>query len=449
MSKFTVYKASFFKNLFDIYDGTANQDNSASLKELQMSRDELDNITLQRLREIVLYANNYSEYYKKLFAISGFLPNMLERVEDIKKIPILTRDDLKQQLEIISTKGDRQNWVKSASGGTTSAPVSYYRCKNASLRRAADTSVIDSFFGKCIGDKIAYLWGASQDLADKKTIGMWLRNITYQKKLMLPSAPLNKHILKKYYDILKRWQPSFIQSYPAPLYELCMYLKEVNKRLHCLHGASVTAEPLYDYQRELIEEILGFKIYNWYGSRELGRVAFECEYHDGLHINEPSMYLEIEPDPSLPDGYGYLVVTDLWNTATPFVRYMTGDIAKKIEGTCKCGRALSRITTIEGRVADLIVLSDDRKIPGVTLSGRVIKDFSEITEYQIIQKTYNTFQIRYVKGPEFNNESLTNFEVSFKGLVDANVNLLFDECMSIERSPSGKMRTVISEVNGI
>lgn len=441
--------SSFFKYLFDLKDGQLNPYMQVSEDELCFDRKYLEQLNFERIQSIVQHAALKSIHYKNIFADYGVTSSEIKTLDDLKRLPLLTRDHLKNDLELVTITGDRSGWVKSATGGTTSSPVSYYRDQPSSLRRAADTSVIDSWFGRRLGDRVAYLWGAAQDFSDKPTIGMRLRNMTYQKVLMLPSIPLDRNILRHYVERLDQWRPSFLQSYPTPLYELCLYLKAVGKRLPYLNNVAVTAEPLHSYQRDLIEEVLGFKVFNWYGSRELGRVAFECECHDGLHINEPSKFVEIEPDPALPDGYGYLVITDLWNKATPFIRYMTGDIAKKVDGPCKCGRALSRITAIEGRVADLIILSDGRKIPGVALSGRIIKDFSEITEYQIIQKTCDVFLIRFVKGPEFNNDSLTKFESSFSSFVDANVDLLFEECSSIERSLSGKMRTVISEVGNI
>jgi phenylacetate-CoA ligase len=307
---------------------------------------------------------------------------------------------------------------------------------------------MDGWYGYTIGDRKACLWGAEQDYSGKPSLGMRLRNVMYQRSIMLPSAPLDEEVLENHLQRLDKWQPTFLQAFPSPLYEFCLYLKAKNRRLPYLRGVSVTAEPLYIHHRALIEEVLGFKIFNWYGSRELGRVASECEYHDGLHINEPSVHVEVEQDPSLPDGFGHLIITDLWNRATPFIRYQTGDIARIVEGECSCGRALKRVATIEGRLTDMVVLPGGRKITGIVMASRLATDSSEIIERQVVQKDLRDFHIRYVKGPKFKVSSLDSLKENFCKLVDSEVSIIFEEVSEIPRERSGKIRFVKCEIAG-
>lgn len=441
------YNAALFKRLFDYKDGQANPYGSISATELALDRAALNRITLQRAQAITSYAYNACNHYKRIFDESGVVPDQLSSLEDLKHFPYLTRDHLKNDLEMVTAAGEREGWVKSATGGTTSSPISYYRDQHSTWRRLADTANVDAWFGRKLGDKVAYLWGAPQDFAVQPSLGMRLRNYTYQRTIMLPSAPLDDTIMENHLQRLDKWQPTFLQAYPTPLYEFCLFLKKRDRSLPYLKSASVTAEPIYEHQRRVIEEVLGFKVFNWYGSRELGRVASECECHDGLHINEPSVYVEIEPDPALPTGCGHLIITDLWNRATPFIRYKTGDIARFVEGECGCGRALKRIAAIEGRLVDTIVLPGGRKMPGVSLTNRVIKDFAEIAELQVVQKTIDTFLLRFVKGPSFSSTSLDSLAQNLKTLLDCDVSVNFEEVAELPRSASGKVRFVISEVS--
>lgn len=441
------YKAIFFKKLFDLKDGQNSQYISESVEELKMDRYSLDCLVFNRLQDILNHAYHNSRHYKNLFEEWGLQPSDLKSLDDIKRFPLLTREHLKNSLELVtSTSIDRHGWVRSSTGGTTSSPISYLRDQHSTWRRNADTTSIDAWYGRQLGDRVAYLWGAPQDFTCQPTFGMRLRNLTYLKTLMLPSAPLDDAILESHLKRLDKWRPTFLQAYPTPLYEFCLLLKKHGKRMPYLKNVSVTAEPIYSHHRELIEEVLGFKVFNWYGSRELGRVASECECHDGLHINEPSMYVEVEPDPALPDGCGHIVITDLWNKATPFIRYNTGDIARMVEGECRCGRALKRIAGIEGRLVDTIVLAGGRKVPGVSLTNRVIKDCAEVAELQVVQKTIDTFLLRYVKGSAFSSLSLETLTRNLKNLLDADVSVLFEEVAELPRSASGKVRFVISEV---
>jgi phenylacetate-CoA ligase len=314
-------------------------------------------------------------------------------------------------------------------------------------RKNAFSDAIDAWYGRKIGDRVVYLWGAQQDFDAKPSLGTRLRNVTYMRRMMLPSAPLDEMVFERYLKKLEKWRPSFLQAYPSPLYEFCLFLKNRRRRMPYLKGVSVTAEPLYLHQREVIEEVLGFPVFNWYGSRELGRVASECERHEGLHIIEPNVYVEVEPDPALPDDYGHLIVTDLWNMATPFIRYRTGDVARMVNGECRCGRPLKRIGSIEGRLTDMVVLPGGRKIPGVSLTNRVIRDCSEIVELQIVQQTLTGFLLRYVKGPSFSPKSLESLEENLRVLLDADVLVSFAEVAELPHERSGKIRFVVSEIS--
>lgn len=446
MSLLSYYNALVFKRLFDYKDGQTNPYGPTSATELALDRAALDRITLQRVQAITSYAYSACNHYNRIFYENGIIPDQLLTLDDFKFFPFLTRDHLKNDLEFITANNNRNGWLISATGGTTSSPISFYLDQHATWRRGADTANIDAWYGRRLGDKVAYLWGAPQDFAVQPSLGMRLRFCTYQRNIMLPSAPLDDTIMTSHLQRLDKWRPTFLQAYPTPLYEFCLFLKKRGRSLPYLKSASVTAEPLYANQRRVIEEVLGFKVFNWYGSRELGRVASECECHDGLHINEPSVYVEIEPDPALPDGCGHLIITDLWNRATPFIRYQTGDIARFVEGECGCGRALKRIAAIEGRLVDTIVLPGGRKVPGVSLTNRVIKDFAEITELQVVQKTIDTFLLRFVKGPSFSSTSLDSLAQNLKTLLDCDVSVNFEEVAELPRSASGKVRFVISEV---
>lgn len=439
--------AKLFKQLFDLKDKQVNPYHRTSVEELALDRESLDRLALTRLQDILNYAYRNSCHYQRIFSEWGAKPSHLQTLDDIRRFPQLTREHLKNSLELVSTSGATEGWTKSATGGTTSSPIVYYRDQHTSWRRWADTATMDAWYGRRLGDRVAYLWGAPQDFPARPSLGARLRNLTYQKSIFLPSAPLDEQIMQSYLERLNKWRPLFLQAYPTPLYEFCLFLKRRGKGLPYLKNVSVTAEALHSHQRELIESVLGFKVYDWYGSRELGRVASECELHDGLHINEPCLYVEIEPDPALPEGCGQLIVTDLWNRATPFIRYRTGDIARMVSGECRCGRALTRIGGIEGRLVDTITLPGGRKVPGVSLTNRVIKGFAEVAELQVVQKSLDSFLLRYVKGPDFRAGSLDALAQSLRRMLDTPVTVVFEEVAELPHSSSGKMRFVISEVS--
>jgi len=444
-------KAEVFARLWGIRDKDFSIFSINNIrKEFELTREDLDQLIFKRLKDIIVFAEQNCSYYSEIFNKAGISSDDLQSIEDIKHFPTLTRLHLKKNVRgLMSAKEINPSWLASATGGTTSSPVTFYCDKKAYAKKNLATLVIDEWYGRRLGDKVAYLWGSPQDFSSAPSLGQQLRNFTYQKRLMLPSSPLDKEILNSHCLKLTKWKPTSLQAYPTPLYELCQFANQENIDLSFVKNVSVTAETLNEHHRKVIEETLGLKIFNWYGSRELARVASECECHDGLHINEPSVLVEILEDPFLPKDCGYMVVTDLWNRATPLIRYETGDIARKIIGECACGRALKRIAAIEGRMVDLIVLPKGRKIPGVSLTNRIIKSSNEVSELQIVQKTKLCFMLRFVKGQDFRDSSLQSLKESLCTLLDENVEVLFEEVEEIPRERSGKVRFVISEVSEV
>lgn len=414
--------------------------------ELNYNREKLDLITYNRLKNLLQYAEKNSLYYKKLFSLHGISAKNFKTIDDIKIFPHFTREILRKELLTIMTMS-KKNPNMSATGGTTSSPVQFYINKLSLCKKNGISDAFNEWYGFNYLDKSIFLWGASQDLQGNSSLSWKLRNHIYGKRLMLPSSPLDDQIMENYYHKMNYFKPSYIQAYPTPLYEFCLFLKRKNIKLPYLKSGSVTAEPLLTEKRLLIEDVLKFKIFNWYGSRELGRIASECEFHDGLHVSEPSVYVEIEPDASLPDGYGHLVITDLLNYATPFIRYRTNDIAAFENKICPCGRSLRMLSKIEGRTADVIVLSNGKKVPGVSLTNRVVRDFKDFVELQIIQTNYSHFIVKFVRGCEFSSFSLENFTKLFCQALETEVNIEFVEVEKLIPERSGKIRFVKSEVS--
>lgn len=416
-------------------------------RELTLDRSKLDNLVFSRLKQTLEFAEQHTEHYANFFRSYGVSARDLKSFEDLGKFPCLTRAQLRNDLMSVVADGKIQkSWRASATGGTTSSPVTFYCDREALWWKNAAAHVFNEYYGKRIGDRIAYLWGAPQDFQGQVSLGRRLRALTYRRDLMLPSTPLNETVLASHTEKLLQWRPAFIQAYPSALYELCQYLQEHNIRLPFLKGVSVTAETLHDHHRRLIEGYLDLRVFNWYGSRECSKVASECECHEGMHINEPDVYVEIEEDPNLPADCGHLVITDLRNRATPLIRYRTDDVAQKIPGQCRCGRALKRFAGVEGRLVDMLVLPGGKKVPGVSMVNRIVKSYHEISKVQIVQKKIDTFLLRYVPGPQFADSSLNKLAQSLCTLLDTKVQVLFEKVETLPREKSGKVRFVVSEL---
>ena len=266
-------------------------------------------------------------------------------------------------------------------------------------------------------------------------------------RVFLPTGLLNDEILLGYYEKLKRFRPKILQAYPTPLYYFACFLEKKNLKISIPY-INVAAEYLYGFQREKIEKVFGIKIFNWYGARELGHLATECKEHCGLHVNGFGVYLEVLRD-GVPvyDQMGELVITDLWNLAMPMIRYRIGDVGILTKRKCVCGSELPLLLEVSGRITDTFKKRDGTLIPGVALTNRVIKEHGGIQKLQIIQKDFEIFELKIVKGEEFRQEDLDMLKERICRFLQSELVFQVTWVDDILPEKTGKIRFCKSEIN--
>merc|ERR1712117_186324 len=170
------------------------------------------------------------------------------------------------------------------------------------------------------------LWGSSKDIAlqTKK------KNLTARQKIL---------------KLINQKKPKLIKSYAGSLYQLAKFVKDNNLSIHSPKKIHTSAETLRKFMRDLIEEVFKCKIYDFYGSREVGAISGEC-VKGKIHIFNFNNYLEVvdrNNKPIQPGVEGRVLITTLHNYSMPLIRYEIGDTA--ILGTpCNCG---SKLPTLE------------------------------------------------------------------------------------------------------
>jgi len=356
---------------------------------------------LDRIRYMCDYAYRHTTYYRNLFDDLGIQEPARLTLEDYRRIPVLSKAIIRDRLDDLKSREFTEGELrKTATGGTTSSPTAFYSDWDATYRKRSATAVFDGWMGFLPGMKAAYLWGASQDFAQPKSLKQKLLNDLVQRQLFLAATPLDDEIMEQYYRTLRSYRPFLLQSYPNPLEIFADFLKRKAYRLD-IAALSCTAEPLLDSQRSLISEVFRQVPCNWYGAREAGRIATECALHDGMHVNSYCLHVDVVTSTYVDSGMGSIVLTDLWNKAMPLIRYEIGDVGRITADPCPCGCPLPRILEMQGRVTDTFVNSRGQKIAGVGFTNRYIKDAREIAAMQIIQHAIGEFEIKVVAAERF------------------------------------------------
>ena len=367
-----------------------------------MGRDQLQELQLTRLKETVKHAAN-SPFYKEVFEKNGITPDSIQTLDDLRKIPFTTKNDLRSHYPFGMAAIPIQKCVRiHSSSGTTGNPT-------VVLHSAKDLDQWANQVARCM-----YMVGLRDTDVFQNTsgYGMFTGGLGFQYgaerlgALTVPAAAGNTKRQIKFITDFGTTCLHIIPSYATRLAEV-MYEMGIDPRRDTkLHTVCIGAEPHSEEQRKRIEQLLGVKAYNCFGMSEMNGpgVAFECPEQNGLHIWEDYVIPEIINPQTLepvPEGeIGELVLTTINREAMPLLRYRTRDLTRFIPGECPCGRTHRRLTRFVGRSDDMIILKGVNIFP--IQIEKILMNFKELgSNYLITIETVG-----------YNDEMLIEVELS-------------------------------------
>jgi len=331
-----------------------------------ISRDILQQLQLERLQATLNRVYKNVAFYKKRFDALGFFPEEdLESLSDIEKLPFTTRKDLSDSYpyEMFAVPLREVVRVHSSSGTTEKPSVVGYtrldlktwselvaRVLSAAGVTADDVIQVTFHYGLLTGG-LGIHYGAERIGASvlPTSVGRTDRQI---------------RIMQDYRTTVLVSTPSYALVIADRLEEMSIDVKRLN-----LKYAICAGEPWSEDTREEIESRLYVKATDNYGLSEVmgPGIAGECLEQQGMHINEDHFLAEVinpETGEVLPPGEtGELVLTTLTKEAFPVIRFRTGDLCHLIEEQCPCGRTFRRISRIQGRCDDIVIIKGTNIIP--------------------------------------------------------------------------------------
>lgn len=419
-----------------------------------LDAEEISRLQKQRLAALLSHAYHHVPYYRRIMLESGVADSSeMLHMDRFHQLPLLSREHLQDHFEDLKSADlPQRKWYEKTSGGSTGVPVKFIQDKEYFAWNQAIKAMDDEWSQRGLVDPQIRLWGSERDLmVGKETkrvmLGRWLRNERW-----LNSMKMTPDQMREYVAQINFFRPVQILAYVESIYELARFCEQEQLRVHVPKAIMTSAGTLSPEMRETIERVFQTKVFNRYGSRELGDMACECEHHQGLHVSSPTHHIEIvkaDGSAAKPGEVGEIIVTLLVNYAMPFIRYRIGDMGVWSEKACDCGRGLPLMREVTGRVTDVFIDKQGRWLDGRGIS-KILYRQRFIRKFQVIQERRDLVRILIVP---MNKEVDTIQQLKPKTdsiireiqkVMECDVR--FEYCEDIPPSPSGKYRYLISHV---
>ncbi len=404
-----------------------------------------------RAASLVQYAARHVPYYRNLFQRHRLDPASFRSVDDLRRIPVSTKADLKEQPieNLVSDEYDPASLAAHSTSGSSGIPFTI-------LRGWFDERCLNSIWMRHIPlqgvkprDRIATLTAHLEGRATGR--------ILIQRALnalgLFQNAKINSLLpAEEILRALGRWRPQRLMGYPGALLRIAEAMRETD-------ATAVAPESLHTFGEVLTPDIrarleTGFKapVFDLYGSYEFGMVAFQCGQPGVYHVADDAIHLEIlrAGEPAAEGESGVLTATNLVATAMPFIRFDIGDLVARGPASCACGWRGSSICEIRGRMLDMFPLPDGREIHPYEIVGKLLVSDSPISQYQLTQETVGLVVLTVV--PSSLGPGLIDFDDLHRkigGVLGGQVRFEIRLVDRIDFEKSGKFRVSRSKVSSM
>ncbi len=423
----------------------------AELKQLHnleyAESDKLKQLQEEKLARLIKHAHKTSDWYRPLIEQAKIDPEKKIILEDLKKLPITTKMDIRENtLRFISTDYPLNKLVTAKTGGSTGVSLNLYFDELCQQKRNAAQMYADELANWEIGTRVAAVWG-NPPVA--RTFKQKLRSYLLERTIYLDTMDLNPKSMTAFIKHWQQFQPEVIFGHSHSIFIFAKYLVENKIQALRPQGIVTTSMMLLDHERVIIEQAFNCRVTNRYGCEEVGLIAVECDRHEGMHINSPHIILECldaNDQPVARGAPGKLVITDLNNFGMPLIRYRVEDVGVFADEPCSCGRTTPLLKRLEGRIADFLKKTDGGQVAGVSLVERTLTKIAGIEQMQLVQEKLNEIIINRVKGAEYTPATDQELIAEFSEVFGEAVSLTINDVEKIPQEKSGKYRFSICKI---
>ena len=417
------------------------------VKNIEKDRQYLERERLAALQRMLRFSSDHVPFYRDFMAKEGIAPEDICDISDLDVFPIVTKTMIRDNYGAFLPDVD-VDYVEGSTGGTTGTPLKYRMSKDDYFLGRALLWRGWGYAGYELGDRMVYLGGGSIVSSTSKPLRRKAEGF-FLNIYGLSSYEMSESNMAQYVEQIRQLRPRFIRGYASSLFELARYMN--NNRMSNVYKPKAvfsTADMLTPERREVIERAFGTEIYDQYGLNDGGVSAFECEMHQGFHIDMERSILQVVDEDGKgvePGEMGRIIASTLHNSAMPLIRYETGDMGTLSREVCPCGNPYPLLSKLNGRIDDFIITPDNKRVHAGFVRV-IIKNIDWVREFQTIQTKKDWLVINIV--PEGN----INFETDIRKIKAqlteklTNMQVEIRLCDQLEKSVSNKHQFFISEL---
>lgn len=410
------------------------------------SKEQHEEYQATMLRSLVQHAIHHVPFYRKMYGDYGITAGDIRSLDDLQRLPTVQKSDLQQHLhEIKAENYPPSKFQYHTTGGSTGQPVGLFW-------EADRTVPLEKAFMQR-----QWKW-AGFDMAKDRSIilrgiptssGRYIERVN-STTLRLSSYYLTPETIGQYIAIIQDFQPQALQAYPSVAYVVAQHiLNEHSTKFPSLKVVLCGSENMYSWQRKIIEQAFGCKVYSWYGLSEYVALAGECEHSQNYHCYSEYGIVEVIKENGLPAQFGdsgEIIATGFNNFAFPLIRYRTQDIATlSAHQQCACGRNYLLIERIDGRLQEMIVAKSGNLI-SMTAINMHSDVFDNLYQFQFYQDTPGKLIMKQLRKLTFSDEDLKKIDYELGLKLSNQFEIEYQSVDSIETTARGKARFLMQKL---
>jgi phenylacetate-CoA ligase len=416
---------------------------------------EIRKLQWARLKRLLRYAFEHTDYYRRYFASAGLTPDDITQPQDLLRLPLTDKQTYRACFKQIIPRHVRErDGVLSHTSGSSGEPFGFYCDPTMEAAHLSAAFVLNKeAVGIAACDKIneLVLKTRPKNRIDPTKEGelnrprrrSWRQRLA-SEHIGISTVDITPRTAGDIARLIESRNIQAIYGYSSSVFALARYLSAHPGRPRMKYVITI-AETLLRQQRNYISDVFDCPVYMDYSASECMRMGFECACQDGYHMDIYNYYFEYL------DGTGYapentvgeIVVTNLNNYVFPFIRYRVGDLAEPCGRLCRCGMNLPLVHKLGGRPSDIIATPAGRNLNGALFAALFERLDQYVRQFQVVQTAREELEVRIVPVEQLHQNVQEHVEEELRTYVGRDMMVRVVPVNEIAPEPTGKRRLIV------